>query len=237
MSTFICVHGAFHGGWCFDLLREELEQRGHRVIAPDLPIEDRSAGCVAYAETVLAAMGDGAGDEAVLVGHSIGGLTIPLVAAARPVRRLVFLCAFLPYPGRSFSDGARDDADIFPETPEATWPVTNEDGSMSWPAERVIPALYSDCPPDVAVWAASRLRRQWTTPHAEVCPLRELPQVPATYILARHDSAVGVGWARRTAAARLGVTPAELDGGHSLMLSRPAALAALLHEVAASAKS
>ena len=66
----------------------------------------------AYAEVVLAETAV-AGDDLVLVGHSLGGLTIPLVAAARPVRALVFLCALLPQPGLSLVDQLASGAKIF----------------------------------------------------------------------------------------------------------------------------
>jgi pimeloyl-ACP methyl ester carboxylesterase len=93
MSTFALVHGACHGAWCWQRLTPELEGRGHRVVAVDLPTEDRSAGNVRYAEIVAESLA-GLEDDVVVVGHSLAGLTIPLVAALRPVRRLVFLCAF-----------------------------------------------------------------------------------------------------------------------------------------------
>ena len=103
MTTYALVHGAWHGAWCWDHLAAELHRRGHHTVAVDLPDGDPAAGCASYAETVTAALG-GAGQDVVLVGHSLGGLTIPLVAAARPVRRLVFLSALLPQPGRSLDD-------------------------------------------------------------------------------------------------------------------------------------
>lgn len=103
---------------------------------------------------------------------------------------------------------------------------------MSWPPERAIPALYPGCPPDIATWAASRLRRQWTTPHAAVCPLTTWPDVPSSSILAREDSAVGTDWARHAAKDRLNTTVDEIDGGHSPFLSRPSQLADLLHQIA-----
>jgi len=36
MATFVLVPGAFHGGWCYDLLRPHLEQAGHKVLTPTL---------------------------------------------------------------------------------------------------------------------------------------------------------------------------------------------------------
>ena len=98
----VLVHGSYHGAWCWDLLVPELERRGHRTVAVDLPTADPGAGAAEYANVVVAAIEPGT--EPVLVGHSMGGLVIPLVAAARPVRRLVFLAAMLPSPGRSTND-------------------------------------------------------------------------------------------------------------------------------------
>ena len=49
----------------------------------------------------------------MLVGHSLAGLTIPLVAARRPVRRLVFLCAVVPEFGRSLADQVAADPDLY----------------------------------------------------------------------------------------------------------------------------
>ncbi len=90
MATFAFVHGAWHGGWAWDLVRPELESRGHRVVAPDLPCEDVDAGVEEYAAAVRAALG---GDEAaVVVGHSLGGLTSSRSCAAR---MHVFLCALV----------------------------------------------------------------------------------------------------------------------------------------------
>ena len=99
---FVLVHGSYHGAWCWDLLRPELERLGHRAVAVDLPISDPAAAAEAYADVVLGAV-DGLTDP-VLVGHSMAGLVIPLVAARRPVRRLVFLAAMLPIPGRSANE-------------------------------------------------------------------------------------------------------------------------------------
>lgn len=231
MTTIALVHGAFHGAWCWDHLRPELEDRGFAVVAPDLPCDDPSAGCVAYAGTVVTALAD-VHDEVIIVGHSLGGLTIPLVATLRPVRRMVFLCAFVPQPGRSFTAQYGEEEGMFPDSPPETWPVSNADGSMSWPPERAIPALYPDCPPEIARWAAERLRIQTPTPHAEPCPLETWPKVPSSYVLARQDGAVGAEWARRTARARLGVTADEIDSGHSPFLARPKELAALLADIA-----
>ena len=90
MTTFGLVHGAFHGSWCWERLTPELERLGHRVLTVDLPGEEPLAGAAEYAAVAVTAFAD-AGEDLVLVGHSLGGLTIPLIAASRPARQLVFL--------------------------------------------------------------------------------------------------------------------------------------------------
>jgi len=232
MSTFVLVHGAFHGAWCWDQVRPDLEAAGHPVIAMDLPCNDPSAGNIRYAQVVAEAIGNA--DEVIVVGHSLAGLTIPLVAGARPVRRLVFLNAFIPIPGEPFRSQFGE-PDMFPPSPEATWPVTGDDGLMRWPAERVIPALYADCPPELSRWAAARLRPQSGTPHSEICPLTSWPDVPSSYILSLQDSAVGPAWSRRAALGRLGTTAVELPGGHMSMIGHPRELAAELLKIAVEA--
>lgn len=196
----------------------------------DLPCDDPQAGCIRYAETVVAALA--AHDEPVtIVGHSLGGLTIPLVAAQRPIERMIFLAAFIPKPGLKFRDQFATEEGMFPPSDESTWPVTDErSGLMTWPAEKVIPALFPDVPAELARKEAAKLRQQSAVPHGEVCPLADWPDVPSSYILCLEDSQVGVDWARRAARERLATTALELPGGHMPMISRPAALANALEE-------
>lgn len=99
MSTVVLVHGAWHGAWCWELLVPELERRGHRAIVVDLPCDDRDATLADYADVVAEAMNACSDGDTVVVGHSLAGHVLPLVAARRPVSRLVFLCAMVPDPG------------------------------------------------------------------------------------------------------------------------------------------
>lgn len=244
MVTFGLVHGAWHGAWCWDLLAAELDQLGHRAVAVDLPCEDWDAGLEDNAAVVTAAL-DGAGPDpgeggvphkVVLVGHSLGGIIIPLVAARRPVAHLVFLCALIPEPGRSFQEtmsGGPGPRATSPEWESARkQQVVHDDGSVSWTPEGAIDAFFHDCPDDLARWAAGNLRRQvWTTTR-QPCPLERLPDVPATYILCTEDRPIAAEWARRMARERLGIEAVELPGGHSPFLSRPRHLAEVLSGLA-----
>jgi pimeloyl-ACP methyl ester carboxylesterase len=173
-----------------------------------------------------------AGPDTVLVGHSLGGITIPVVATRRPVGRLVFLCAVVPEPGRSMDETMRVNRARVTDEWVNMSRVVHPDGSVSWEPEAAVAAFYHDCPPDRAKWAASRLRRQvWTTTR-EPCPLEQWPEVPSSYILCTEDKAFVPDWSRQVARERLGVEAVELPGGHSPMLSRPAELADVLSRLA-----
>jgi pimeloyl-ACP methyl ester carboxylesterase len=222
------VHGAYHGSWCWEPLREVLEGRGHRVVAVDLPISDPGLGASEYADVVVRAMRDAT--DPIVVGHSMAGLVIPLVAARRPVRRLVFLAAFLPQPGLSVNDQREREA-IDGQVPPTTaeWTALGDDVWMVGP-NTATELFYHDVPAATVAWAVARLRPQAYRVMSEVTPRETWPAVDVAGIVCADDRALNPEWARSAYRERLGVTPAELPGGHPPFLTRPAELADLLTE-------
>jgi pimeloyl-ACP methyl ester carboxylesterase len=198
MATFSLVHGAWHGGWCWDPVRAELEARGHAVHTPDLPCEDVGAGVEEYAAAVPAAD--------IVVGHSLGGYTLPYVEA----HTHVFLSALV---------GGTGGANMFvPGFGEAR--VRDEVGRSYYPdpADAASDLQY----PPAQAHLASRLRRQ--APLAADAVAVERP----VYVVCARDGAVQPEWQRHLARDVLGVEPLELDSGHSPMLECPRELALLL---------
>jgi pimeloyl-ACP methyl ester carboxylesterase len=205
-------------------LRPELTARGHASIAIDLPSEDGSATFDDYATVVLAAVPPDASDL-VVVGHSLGAMTIPLVAARRPVRALVFLCPVIPsLTGMPWDDGPQmQDGAVYAPL------IARDDGSTSWPdLQAARAAFYADCDGEDARWAFEQLRRQnnsglWAQPY----PLTAWPTAAAHVIAGEDDNAINLDWVRH-AARRFDVDPVVLPGGHSPFLARPSALADML---------
>ncbi len=229
MSTFALVHGAWHGAWCWERLTPELEALGHRVITMDLPITDPSASYDDYADTVCAALASSRADDVILVGHSMGGLTVPLVAAQRPIKRLVYLCALVPIPGQPFTQQMRDDEEMLnPDYPKGLG-QKDSDGRRSWVDDELAAFhLFGDCDDDTASAAVTRLLPQATYPYGVPCSLTAFPDVDCTYVVCGEDRIVNPEWSRRTARDRLGADIVELPGSHSPFLSRPKALAEVL---------
>lgn len=220
MADFVLVHGGGLGAWCWEEVRRELAACGHESSAPDLSPSDFGAGAEHCARVIEASLRPDA--TAVLVGHSIAGLIIPVVAAHHAVRRLVFLHALLPQPGQSVVDQLAAEPDMFnPAMFEAAAPFWEDEGVAR-------EFLLHDCPDELASAAFRRLRPEPGTLGAELTPLESWPPVPACYVVCRDDRTATPAWARRAARRRLGVEPLEIPGGHCPMLSRPAQLAAVL---------
>jgi pimeloyl-ACP methyl ester carboxylesterase len=102
MSTYVLIHGAWHGGWCWSKVAPLLTQKGHTVFTPDLP--GHGVDKTPVSEITLRKYSDSVVDvidlqpgPVVLVGHSMGGLVISEVAERRPakIESLVYVCAFL----------------------------------------------------------------------------------------------------------------------------------------------
>src|SRR5919204_4007746 len=172
MATFGLVHGGGFGAWCWDLVLPELEERGHRGATIDLLPEHLAAGAAHCADRIHQAF-SGCSDL-VLVGHSLAGLLIPLVATRRPVQRLIFLHALLPRPGQSILDQVKAEPDMFnPEMFAAPAPF--------WEDEAVaIRFLLHDCPPEVVDRAFSQLRPKPGVLGRGGFPFEGLPGVPRT---------------------------------------------------------
>jgi pimeloyl-ACP methyl ester carboxylesterase len=111
--TFVLVHGAWHGGWCWQRVADRLRRDGHAVFTPTLTgLGERShllhAGIdlkTHITDVVNVMKWEGLSDV-VLCGHSYGGMIISGVAEqmAPAIRSIVFLDAFLPRNGESSLD-------------------------------------------------------------------------------------------------------------------------------------
>lgn len=228
MTLFVLLHGGLHHGSCWATVNAELAQAGHRVAAPDLPVDSDAAGALEWARVAIDAI-ERVGmwaepEDIVVVAHSIAGLCAPVIAALYPVDQMVFVGGLLPVPGQSFVEhlAANPDAITFPE------PQEHGAGPFGLTWESVREGFYHDCPEPLARRAFDELRHQSFTVFTERCPIDRWPDTPSTYILMRDDRAVGESWARRNAGGRIGARIVELEGGHSPFFSRPAELSAVL---------
>lgn len=229
MATFVLIHGGGHTGSHWSSFRPHLDELGHQTLAPDVPMDEPDAGAARWAEVIVSEMPDADPSEIVLVGHSLAGLAIPIVAAHIPVQRLVFLCANLPVPGVSYETYLANNPDAMTIPPLSF----DDRGRVRFAWEVAREFFYTDCDESVARAAYDKLVPSAALlANREPCPLKAWPEVPATYILCQEDRIIGPAWSRRASVAQLGVEAIELPGGHSPFLSRPGPLATLLDGLA-----
>jgi pimeloyl-ACP methyl ester carboxylesterase len=217
-ATFVPVHAAGDGAWNWHLVAAELRERGHEVVAIDLPADDKSAGLWDYADALVEAIGDRT--DLVVVAHSFGGFTGPLVTARLPVKALVMVTGMIPAPGEAPADWWANTGYA-----EARREVEDTDDFATY---------YHDVPAELA---AEAMRRERNHPsdraYREPWPLEAWPDVPTHFLLCRNDRVFPADWMRGVVRERLGITPDEMDCGHCPMLSHPLDLARRLEAYAA----
>jgi pimeloyl-ACP methyl ester carboxylesterase len=112
-KTFVLVHGAWHGGWCWRRVADRLSARGHKVFTPTMTgLGDRShllndkIGLTTHITDIVNVIKWEGLTDIVLVGHSYGGFVITGVAEQMQptISSIVFLDAFVPESGQSLAD-------------------------------------------------------------------------------------------------------------------------------------
>jgi pimeloyl-ACP methyl ester carboxylesterase len=202
MATFVLIHGGGDVGWYWHLVEAELRRRGHDVVAPDLPCEDDSADLDDYADSVVEAIGPRR--DLVVVGHSFGGFTAPLVAARRPVDELILITAMVPRPGERPDDWIANTG-----WEEAARDQARRDGGLTGHDDPLI-AFYHDVPRALAEEAVARGRGQSATPGSRPWPLDAWPAVPTRFVVCTEDRFFPPDFQRRGAAGRRAGLP---EGG------------------------
>jgi len=229
MSTFVLVHGAWHGGWCWYRIAARLEAAGHTVFAPDMPGHgtDRTPIEDVTMDTIVAKIGlciDAAKEPVVLAGHSYGGAVITQTAEryAAKINRLVYVAAFLPQNGQSTLDAAADDDSALNGKV-----VFAPDGKTATADPSIYrEAFYARCgDEDVA------LARQLLVPEAVAgfqTPMKISPEnfgsVSRDYVECTQDRAISIVRQRRMHAAQPCRSVFTLETDHSPFFSAPDAL-------------
>jgi pimeloyl-ACP methyl ester carboxylesterase len=233
MATFVLVHGAWHGGWCWKRVRKALQAGGHDVFTPTLTgVADRShlAAPGIDLETHIADVVNVIRweelAEVVLCGHSYGGCVIAGVADRVPerLRAVVYLDAFVLDDGQSLHEA------VPAELAEAQAQSARETGD-GWRVPPIGAEVFNVNEADRA-WVDAQCTAQSLATFRQRLTLRHtLPPEKVTHILATgyggtpfvpfHEKAKARGWKTRT-----------VECGHDVMLDRPNELVALLLEAA-----
>jgi pimeloyl-ACP methyl ester carboxylesterase len=239
MATFILVHGASHGGWCWEKVQPLLEAHGHKVCAPDLPglgKDHTPPANVTLADNVekISRLLDKMEEPVVLVGHALGGVTISQTAEARrrKIKALVYVCGLMPPSGMASRELTAGDPDMLFRRSREVSP----DGLTYTFARATLPTLfYEDVSPEDRYRAMERLRPQPISISTTPLTLTDerYGSVPRWYIECTYDNSVRIA-RQRAMVKTLPCKVITMECGHTPFYSQPEELVGHLEAIAAS---
>lgn len=230
MSTFVLVHGAWHGSWCWRRVRTALQRLGHDVFTPTLTGVGERAHLLhpkvdleTHIQDVLGLIRWEELDDVVLCGHSYAGCVVSGVADRIPERiaHLVYLDAFVPESGKSLHD-------CLPEEQRAMQLELCRQVGDGWKVPPIPAEVFNVNVADRA-WVDRQCTMQSlaTFQQPVLRSGKPLAVEKVTYVMATgwegspfaqfHDRALIAGWGS-----------ISLDGGHDLMLDKPAEVQQIL---------
>lgn len=222
VATFGLLHGAWHDSSCWEPLTKCLKALGHSAITPELPLHDPKVGYEQRARAATEALAKADG-EVMVVAHSQSSGLGTLVAAARPVSMLVYLCP------RMGGVKLPDDAPA-PFREGFRFPPDLPDGTSEWDPDSACEVMYPRLAPERARALVQHLRPMAMPP--DDYPLDEHPDVPTALIYAADDEFFEPTFERFVAREVLGIDPIEIPGGHFPMVEDPGGLADLFDRLA-----
>ncbi|MBX5459803.1 MAG: alpha/beta fold hydrolase [Steroidobacteraceae bacterium] len=227
MSTYLLIHGAWHGAWCWYKVAPRLEALGHTVVTPDLPGLGRDRTplnrvSLARWRDFVCAIIDAQPEPVILVGHSRAGIVISEVAEHRPdkVRTLVYLTAYLPRNGECVFDLAAQATDsLVPPNM-----VMSSDKTSSVLREEVVrDAFYGCCSDEDVALARRLLQPEPTLPLATPVKLTDecFGRVRRVYIGCERDRTITPALQQLMCSAMPCEKVLSIDTDHSPFFSRP----------------
>lgn len=229
--TFVLVHGAWHGGWCWRDLASELRDQGHRATTPTLTGLGERAHLLSPAVDLETHISDIVShidseelNDIILVGHSYGGFPVRGAAARRAdkIAHVVYLDAFVPIDGEMVAsyvpaDRLAEWRDALANNPVSTLPP-------------LTPAAFGITAPDQSAWVERRL-----VPHPLRTYLQPLAiatkggiQTSQHYIACMSPKLDVFDSTRERISQDKSFSFTELTAGHDVMVSEPALLAQTL---------
>jgi pimeloyl-ACP methyl ester carboxylesterase len=216
IPAIVLIPGSGGDRWSWQPVAADLIARGHEVVAVDLPAADEASGLVAYADTVLAAIGPRTG--CVLAAASLGAFTLAMVCARIRPGGIALLNAMIPKPG---------------ETPGQWWGNVGSESYRTAAATRggyrldvdLDTYFFHDLPADLAVEAHQHVTAQSGTPFADPCRFDAWPDVPTIVLTGRGDRFFPAALQQAVARQRLGIEPQLVPGGHLASVSHPGPIA------------
>ena len=232
-TTYVLVHGAWHGSWCWQRVRKSLQDAGHQVFTPTLTGLGERCHLNSSAVSLSTHIADVVNllrwedlSDVVLCGHSYGGMVITGVADRIPerIRALVYLDAFVPEDGECLFDLAPEHAQhmrLQAHTAGSGWnvlPILAEHFNVNL---RDAGWVNAQCTSQSIASFEEHIRLNWVPSHTHDATHILATGWDNSPFLAAHERAKAKGWKTRTVTC-----------GHEVMLDHPGELTNLLLEFA-----
>jgi pimeloyl-ACP methyl ester carboxylesterase len=232
----VLIHGSWHGGWAWQGVIRQLEDKGYRAYAPTLAGHGPATvhtgitheDCV---DSVVDFIVQHDLHEVILVGHSFGGSVISRVVGYVPERlaRLIFLDAFVLEDGQSIYDNLPQYLiELLDRLSQAS-----PDNTTLLPWEIWRDYFIQDAPDEVARALWQQLSHEPNHPNVEKLDNKGFHalDIPKSFIFCRQDMTLPPGSFHPGMSSRLGTYKlVEMDGSHEVMFTRPADVAEKLIE-------
>jgi pimeloyl-ACP methyl ester carboxylesterase len=233
-QTFVLVHGAWHGGWCWSRVADLLRANGHRVFTPtqtglgerkhliskEITIDTFTADIVNVIEAEELS-------DVILVGHSFGGIAISGVADRIPerIRHLVYLDSLIVQGGKAAFDS------LPPDIVAARRKAAEEtSGGLSLPVPP--PSAFAVSDAKDAEWLKCRLTPHpigtYTSPLTIKGPVGN--NLPRTYMTCTAPAYAAIESTRQWVKSQQGWRWVEIATGHDAMVLAPELLSKMLLE-------
>ncbi|HEV3115219.1 MAG TPA: alpha/beta hydrolase [Candidatus Binataceae bacterium] len=241
-NTFVLVHGAWHGAWCWAAVIRQLDKLGDRAFALDLPghgasnINRAEATLAAYIDSVVRFIEERGLSDVVLAGHSLGGITISGVAQriSRRLKRVIYVNAIVPRDGQRAID-TLPDADALAARLEQVRSLPDPSAEVD---EQMFRSGYiQDASRDLQDFVLGALAPEPVAPMLEAVSMRDFFTcgVPQSYLVCEDDISRGPGhWHPNFTSHLANPTMRFVKAGHEIMFTAPAQCARALHELAQS---
>lgn len=243
-KTYLLVHGAWHGAWCWDKVIPLLQDAGHKAIAIDLPGHGRNTQHTPnislddYVDEIVKTAHDQKG-PVLLVGHSMSGIAISQAAeklGSEKISALIYLDAFLPKDGDSlFSLVEATLQQLSPDASRKPMLVENimmaEDHTTNWVnPDMAAQIFYHDCSEEDKQFALERISKEPIAPLATPLHLTDdaYGVIPKYYILCTESRDMDKTFLSTNVPVQKVYT---LDSSHSPFLSMPGKLVDILNEI------
>jgi pimeloyl-ACP methyl ester carboxylesterase len=227
-KTVVLVHGAWHGGWCWDSVSRRLDAMGITNVVVENPSVAQAPADLAADGDNLARVLDAIDGPVLLVGHSYGGAVITDAGAHPNVDHLVYITAFALDEGESLMENNLSGGEGLKLVD-----VLDFDGDLiHLDAEGAVDFFYNDCDASTVAEAMPKLQSMSLAAMAGAPRKIAWREKPATYVVCSEDRVLPVAL-QRSNAQRVDGPTLELSTGHSPFLSRPDELAALIAELSA----